>query len=150
MFGWDGEICKERSDGIAFCSTKNFIFLAKRVTPGQLKRNFLTFWEENSRPLRGHKEKQPHKHMRLLSLSIWLGWRDLNSRMTESESVALPLGDTPIFLAITTTDYSAAPDKFTLPRYFTRFFVVWQAFLYRFLFFLFNFDNSHTAGNFSD
>ena len=27
---------------------------------------------------------------------VWLGWRDLNSRMTESESVALPLGDTPI------------------------------------------------------
>ena len=26
----------------------------------------------------------------------WLGWRDSNSRMTESESVALPLGDTPI------------------------------------------------------
>ena len=26
----------------------------------------------------------------------WLGWRDLNPRMTESESVALPLGDTPI------------------------------------------------------
>ena len=35
---------------------KNFIFLAKRVTPGQLKRNFSTFREENSRPLRGHKE----------------------------------------------------------------------------------------------
>lgn len=51
---------------------KNYIFLAKRVTPGQLKRNFSTFREENSRPLRGHKEKQPHKHMRLLSLSIWL------------------------------------------------------------------------------
>ena len=54
--GWGGEICKERSDGIAFCSTKNYIFLAKRVTPGQLKRNFLTFREENSRSQRGHKE----------------------------------------------------------------------------------------------
>lgn len=26
---------------------------------------------------------------------FWLGWEDLNPRMTESESVALPLGDTP-------------------------------------------------------
>lgn len=43
-------------DGIAFCSTKNYIFLEKRVTPEQLKRNFSTFREENSRPLRGHKE----------------------------------------------------------------------------------------------
>ena len=32
---------------------------------------------------------------------FWLGWRDLNSRMTESESVALPLGDTPILFLIT-------------------------------------------------
>ncbi len=29
-------------------------------------------------------------------LLFWLGWLDLNQRMTESESVALPLGDTPI------------------------------------------------------
>ena len=28
---------------------------------------------------------------------FWLGMRDLNSRMTESESVALPLGESPIF-----------------------------------------------------
>lgn len=131
-----GEICKERSDGIAFCSTKNFIFLAKRVTPGQLKKNFLTFREENSRPQRGHKENS-RINICDCFLCFWLGWRDLNSRMTESESVALPLGDTPIFLAKTTTDYSAAPDKPTLPRYFTHFFVVWQAFLYRFLFFSF-------------
>ena len=60
------------ANGIAFCSTKNYIFLAKRVTPGQLKRIFSTFRGENSRPLRGHKEKQPHKHMRLLSLFFWL------------------------------------------------------------------------------
>ena len=67
--------CAHRSalaNEIAFCSTKKYIFLAKRVTPGQLKRSFSTFREENSRPLRGHKEKQPHKHMQLLSLSIWL------------------------------------------------------------------------------
>ena len=25
----------------------------------------------------------------------WLGWKDLNPRITESESAALPLGDTP-------------------------------------------------------
>lgn len=29
--------------------------------------------------------------------SVWLGWLDLNQRMTESKSVALPLGYTPIF-----------------------------------------------------
>ena len=27
---------------------------------------------------------------------LWLGWKDLNPRMWESESHALPLGDTPI------------------------------------------------------
>ena len=26
---------------------------------------------------------------------VWLGWEDLNPRMAESESAALPLGDTP-------------------------------------------------------
>ena len=36
----------------------------------------------------------------------WLGRLDSNQRMTESESVALPLGDTPIsiFLSIVETD----------------------------------------------
>ena len=29
--------------------------------------------------------------------SLWLGWRDSNPRMTESKSVALPLGDSPIY-----------------------------------------------------
>ena len=29
---------------------------------------------------------------------VWQGWQDLNLRMTESKSVALPLGDTPIYL----------------------------------------------------
>lgn len=38
-------------------------------------------------------KKQPDKSRIAF---FWLGWRDLNSRMTESESVALPLGDTPI------------------------------------------------------
>ena len=47
-----------------------YICLAKRVTPGQLKRKFSTFREENSRPQRGHKEKQPHKHKRLFSLFL--------------------------------------------------------------------------------
>ena len=32
------------------------------------------------------------------SVVIWQGWQDLNLRMTESKSVALPLGDTPIKL----------------------------------------------------
>ena len=29
----------------------------------------------------------------------WLGWMDLNHRMAESESAALPLGDTPVLRA---------------------------------------------------
>ena len=28
---------------------------------------------------------------------FWLGWRDSNPRVTESKSVALPLGDSPIY-----------------------------------------------------
>ncbi len=36
--------------------------------------------------------------MRLTAQTLyWLGWKDLNPRITESESAALPLGDTPIF-----------------------------------------------------
>ena len=31
---------------------------------------------------------------------IWLGWQDLNLRMTESKSVALPLGYTPTVMSI--------------------------------------------------
>ena len=31
-----------------------------------------------------------------LAPTLWLGWQDLNLRMTESKSVALPLGYTPI------------------------------------------------------
>ena len=31
---------------------------------------------------------------------FWLGWKDLNPRMWESESHALPLGDTPLFGSI--------------------------------------------------
>ena len=33
---------------------------------------------------------------KMLKLFIWLGISDSNTRMTESESVALPLGDAPI------------------------------------------------------
>ncbi len=32
---------------------------------------------------------------RTIYVYFWLGWEDLNPRMTESESVALPLGYTP-------------------------------------------------------
>ena len=39
--------------------------------------------------------KKADKNTRFCLL-FWLGWLDLNQRMTESESVALPLGDTPI------------------------------------------------------
>ena len=37
------------------------------------------------------------KNPKAMLSDFWLGWRDSNPRMTESESVALPLGDTPLF-----------------------------------------------------
>ena len=41
-----------------------------------------------------HSTKQ--KRLAEASLFVWQEWRDLNPRMTESKSVALPLGYTPI------------------------------------------------------
>ena len=46
---------------------------------------------------------------------IWLGRSDSNTRMTESESVALPLGESPIFASYV--------------RYFIKLFPFLQAFL---------------------
>ena len=43
---------------------------------------------------KGIKKERPHCD--LSSFNFWLGWRDSNPRVTESESVALPLGDTPV------------------------------------------------------
>ena len=37
--------------------------------------------------------------IKVVCLKRWLGWKDLNPRMLESESNALPLGDTPLYLA---------------------------------------------------
>ena len=37
---------------------------------------------------------------------IWLGWKDLNPRITESESAALPLGDTPVFCILLSSSVS--------------------------------------------
>ena len=73
-------------------------------------------WMEHPK---GYKQKPPnetfgllliepvvsHQHPRgakrkatlLGSFSFWLGWMDSNQRMTISETVALPLGDTPLF-----------------------------------------------------
>ena len=31
---------------------------------------------------------------------VWLGWQDLNLRMHESKSCALPLGDTPSMIGL--------------------------------------------------
>ena len=43
------------------------------------------------------KERCDTQQKSLLSQTFyWLGWLDSNQRMTESESVALPLGDTPM------------------------------------------------------
>ena len=62
---------------------------------------------------------------------VWLGRSDSNTRMTESESVALPLGDAPIFL------FYSNFYCFYL-RYFIKLFLFWQAFLCSFMkFFLF-------------
>ena len=53
-------------------------------------------------------KKRRRRTSRKLVLPLWLGWRDLNSRMTESESVALPLGDTPIcFLPVYDSKFNA-------------------------------------------
>ena len=60
---------------------------------------------------------------------IWLGRSDSNTRMTESESVALPLGDAPICENLR---------SFYL-RYFIKLFLILQAFSYPFQnFFLFS------------
>ena len=45
----------------------------------------LTFWQAK-------KKSTDYKNQ-----CFWLGWRDSNPRMTESKSVALPLGDSPIY-----------------------------------------------------
>ena len=37
--------------------------------------------------------------IKVVCLKRWLGWKDLNPRMLESESNALPLGDTPLYWA---------------------------------------------------
>ena len=44
--GWGGEICKERSDGIAFCSTKNFYIF------GKTRHSRMTESEENHNPIK--------------------------------------------------------------------------------------------------
>ena len=45
------------------------------------------------RRIRGLEQKRLRHHCRSLSL----GYKDSNLEMTESESVALPFGDTPMF-----------------------------------------------------
>lgn len=40
------------------------------------------------------------KALRYNNLKAWLGWLDLNQRMTESKSVALPLGYTPKYKSL--------------------------------------------------
>ena len=65
------------------------------------KRNVI-FTETNS-----NKENAPIRDLHTEALG-WLGWRDSNSRVTESKSVALPLGDSPIFLIATLGLYHIA------------------------------------------
>ena len=40
-------------------------------------------------------EKQPFMVLKISNFLLKLGWQDLNLRMAESKSAALPLGDTP-------------------------------------------------------
>ena len=40
-------------------------------------------------------EGKHFKKTKYVFLNVWLGWQDLNLRMRESKSRALPLGDTP-------------------------------------------------------
>ena len=51
---------------------KSVYMLGKTRHSRTVEKKFSTFREENFRPQRGHKEKQPHKYMRLFSLFIWL------------------------------------------------------------------------------
>ena len=53
----------------------------------------------------------------------WLGRSDSNTRMTESESVALPLGDAPI----------CGNNRFIHLRHFIKLLSFWQVFLHTFL-----------------
>ncbi len=42
---------------------------------------------------------------------MWLGWKDLNLRMRESKSRALPLGDTPMLMAAVLFNCLEHPQK---------------------------------------
>ena len=48
----------------------------------------------------------------------WLGWLDSNQRMTESKSVALPLGDTPTIYFILSYLFKKVNLSFYLTLYF--------------------------------
>ena len=54
-------------------------------------KRFLTFYEENSHPQRGCKEKQPHNLCDCFSLFIWLGWRDFPLDICKAKSKIKPM-----------------------------------------------------------
>ena len=83
--------------------SKEFYFFALKIS---LFRKYVSYFKyrfdtPESLTNKGIKEKpiemSYHKGSDFNRFFIWLGMRDLNSRMTESESVALPLGESPIF-----------------------------------------------------
>ena len=63
---------------------------------------------------------EPTNKRRRLALSavlFWLGWQDLNLRMRESKSRALPLGDTPMLKNMgRATSFELATSRATIWR----------------------------------
>ena len=45
-----------------------------------------------------YTKKETATSLKKIAVSVWLGWLGSNQRMTDSETVALPLGDTPLKL----------------------------------------------------
>ena len=64
------------------------------------------------KPIFENKKRANFSQKSLKFARIWLGRSDLNTRMTESESVALPLGDAPIFNLRTTQGFVTECERF--------------------------------------
>ena len=63
---------------------------------------------ENNQNCSGNeKQKRPKSY----DLDLKLGYKDSNLEMTESESVALPFGDTPMFVQLTRHYYTHLTTK---------------------------------------
>jgi hypothetical protein len=67
--------------------------LVSRLSLGSVN-NLIPTWTQGQSY---KKEECPKRNLCVEALD-WLGWLDSNQRITESKSVALPLGDTPILI----------------------------------------------------